>query len=118
MGHYAKVVNSKVVKVIVAEQEYMDTFVDNSPGRWLQASYNTHNGVHSLGGTPLRQNYPGIDWNYDGVADVFYAPQPYDSWNLNTTKWQWEPPVAYPSDGADGIKKYKWEEANQRWVEI
>jgi len=46
MGHYAKVKNGKVVKVIVADASFFDTFVDDSPGKWIQTSYNTRGGVH------------------------------------------------------------------------
>lgn len=46
MGHYAKVVNGKVTKVIVAEASFFDNFVDSSPGKWIQTSYNTRGGVH------------------------------------------------------------------------
>ena len=46
MAHYAKVNNGIVEKVIVAEASYFDTFVDDSPGEWIQTSYNTHAGVH------------------------------------------------------------------------
>ena len=41
MAHYAKILDGKVLKVIVAEQEFIDTMLDTSPGTWLQASYNT-----------------------------------------------------------------------------
>ena len=57
MGHFAKVNNGVVEQVIVAEPEFFDTFVDSSPGQWIQTSYNTHGGVHANGGTPLRKNY-------------------------------------------------------------
>tara|TARA_B110000858_G_scaffold35595_1_gene39890 strand:- start:7200 stop:7733 length:534 start_codon:yes stop_codon:yes gene_type:complete len=46
MGHYAKVNQGKVVKVIVAEASFFNNFVDDSPGTWLQTSYNTRNGIH------------------------------------------------------------------------
>ena len=46
MGHFAKVVDGKVTQVIVAEQEFFNTFVDSSPGTWIQTSYNTRGGVH------------------------------------------------------------------------
>ena len=46
MSHYAKVQNGYVTKVIVAEAEFFDTFVDDSPGEWIQTSYNTRSGVH------------------------------------------------------------------------
>jgi len=114
MGHFAKVVDSKVVQVIVAEPEFFDTFVDSSPGQWLQTSYNTHGNVHKNGGTPLRGNYAGIGYHYDPVADVFYAPQPYASWVLSPLTFLWEAPVAMPADG----KAYEWEEATTSWKEL
>ena len=46
MSHFAKVLDGKVVQVIVAELEFFDTFVDSSPGQWIQTSYNTRGGVH------------------------------------------------------------------------
>ena len=82
MRHYAKVSNGIVQNVIVAEAEFFDTFVDSSPGQWVQTSYNTHGGVHASGGTPLRKNYAGLGYHYDGTG--FYPPQPYPSWIKNT----------------------------------
>ena len=113
MSHFAKVVDGKVTQVIVAEQEFFDTFVDSSPGTWIQTSYNTHGNQHP-NGTPLRGNYAGIGYTYDSVNDVFYAPQPFPSWILNNTTWLWEAPVAYPTDG----KVYKWNESITNWEEI
>ena len=56
MSHFAKVENGIVKEVIVAEPEFFTTFVDTSPGTWLQTSYNTHGNQHTQGGTPLRGN--------------------------------------------------------------
>ena len=114
MGHFAKVVDGKVTQVIVAELEFFDTFVDSSPGTWLQTSYNTRGNQHTNGGTPLRGNYAGIGYTYDQANDVFYAPQPYASWVLNNTSWTWEAPVAMPTDG----KPYKWDEETTSWIEV
>ena len=114
MAHFAKVVDGKVSQVIVAEPEFFDTFVDSSPGAWIQTSYNTIGGQHTQGGTPLRGNYAGIGYTYDQTNDVFYAPQPFASWVLNNTTWTWEAPVAYPTDG----KIYQWDEATTKWVEV
>ena len=113
MGHFAKVVDSKVVSVIVAEPEFFDTFVDSSPGQWIQTSYNTHGGVHANGGTPLRKNYAGIGYTYDAVRDEFIAPQPFASWTLNDDTCLWEAPVAMPADG-----QYVWDEATTSWKEL
>jgi hypothetical protein len=82
MSHFAKVVDGKVTQVIVAEPEFFDTFVDSSPGTWLQTSYNTHGNQHPEG-RPLRGNYAGIGYTYDAVNDVFIAPKPSDTAVLN-----------------------------------
>ena len=89
MSHFAKVVDGKVTQVIVAEPEFFDTFVDSSPGTWIQTSYNTHGNQHPEG-RPLRGNYAGIGYNYDAQNDVFYAPKPSDTAVLNETTWLWE----------------------------
>ena len=120
MAHFAKVLNGKVTQVIVAEPEFFDTFVDSSPGEWIQTSYNTRGGVHygqdgnPDGGVALRGNYAGIGFTYDRTNDVFYAPSPFPSWTLNNTTWTWEAPVAYPTDG----KIYQWNEETKNWVEV
>jgi len=114
MSHYAKVLNGIVQQVIVAEADFFNTFVDTSPGEWIQTSYNTLGGVHLLGGTPLRGNYAGIGYIYDREHDVFYAPQPFPSWTLNKTTWNWESPVPYPSDDI----RYAWDETTKTWVTI
>ncbi len=113
MAHYAKVNNGIVEKVIVAEAEFFDTFVDSSPGTWVQTSYNTVENTHSEGGTPLRKNYATIGFTYDLVRDAFYAPKPYNSWTLNEDTCQWQAPVVYPDDG----KNYGWDEATTNWEE-
>ena len=120
MSHFAKVCGGKVTQVIVAEKEFFDTFVDSSPGEWIQTSYNTRGGVHygpdgqPDGGEALRGNYAGIGYTYDAQNDVFYAPQPFASWTLNNTTWLWEPPVAYPDDG----QIYMWDEATVSWKPV
>jgi|SRR6056300_1273839 hypothetical protein len=120
MAHFAKVLNGVVTKVIVAEPEFFETFVDSSPGRWIQTSYNTRGGVHyePNSNTPsedqskaLRKNYGGKGWMYDYTNDAFYEPKPFDSWTLNEETFLWESPVAYPTDGGD----YTWNEETTSW---
>jgi hypothetical protein len=121
MSNYAKVLNAQVLEVIVADASFFDTFVDTSPGTWIQTSYNTRGGVYYLpnSNTPspdqskaLRANYAGIGYTYDQVNDVFYAPQPYPSWTISAPTWLWEAPVPYPTDGGN----YTWDEATLSWV--
>ena len=119
MAHYAKVKNGKVVNVIVAEPEFFETFIDDTPGEWVQTSYNTVGGVHKLGGTPLRKNFAGVGYTYDKTRDAFIPQKPFASWVLNETTCLWEPPIVKPTTG-----NYEWNEElyqsdnTQGWVEV
>ena len=123
MSHFAKVnKNTGIVeRVIVAEPEFFETFVDSTPGTWIQTSYNTRGGVHyTKTGKPsadqkkaLRKNYAGLGYTYDKVRDAFIPPQPHASWTLNEDTCLWEPPVEYPSDG----KLYVSNESSKSWDE-
>ena len=104
MAHYAKVKNGIVEKVIVAEAEFFDTFVDESPGEWIQTSYTGS----------IKKNYASIGDIYDKTRDAFYTQQPYPSWTLVEATCQWTAPVAYPDDG----KHYGWDEDTTNWVEV
>ena len=100
MAHFAKIVNNKVTQIIVAEKEY----IDKLDGEWVQTSYNKN----------IRKNFASVGGVYDKSADAFYLSQPYTSWKLNTTSYEWEAPSSYPSDG----KKYTWDESKTSWVEM
>jgi hypothetical protein len=125
MGHFAKVVNGIVTQVIVAEPEFFDTFVDSSPGEWIQTSYNTRGGVHyePNSNTPsedqskaLRKNYAGIGFTYNREADAFYEPKPYPSWQLNAETGQWHAPTEAPQ--ATETYYYRWDEPSVSWVRV
>lgn len=110
MTHFAKVSNGVVVQVIVAEPEFFQTFVDTSPGEWIQTSYNTHGGQHPEG-RPLRKNYAGIGFTYDRTRDAFIPPKPYASWTLNEETCMWDAPTPMPTNGV-----YTWDETTTSWV--
>jgi hypothetical protein len=123
MGHFAKVSNGIVTRVIVAKADFFNNFVDDSPGKWIQTSYNTRGGVHYAPNTnepsadqskALRKNYAGIGYAYDTTKDAFIPPQPFNSWTLNEDTCLWNSPVSYPSDG----KMYKWNEEIVNWEVI
>ena len=123
MGHFAKVSNGIVTRVIVAEADFFNNFVDDSPGQWIQTSYNTRGGVHYQPNTnepsedqskALRKNYAGIGYSYDNTKDAFIPPQPFSSWTLNEDTCLWDSPVPYPTDD----KLYKWNEEILNWEEV
>jgi len=117
MAHFAKLdQNNVVVEVVVvsnnellqdgveSEEKGIQFIVDWSGGytNWKQTSYNGS----------IRKNYAGIGFTYDPTRDAFIAPQTFPSWTLNEDTCQWEPPIAYPTDGPI----YHWDEATTSWV--
>jgi len=129
MASFAKIgLNSKVIEVLSVhndvlkdaggiEQEVLGIdFLTKLTGWsiWKQTSYNTHGGVHTLDGTPLRKNHAGIGYKYDKDRDAFISPKPFPSWTLNEDTCNWEAPVVFPDDG----KRYSWNEETTSWDEI
>jgi len=110
-----------VSTVIGADQ----SFIDTNPGYWVLTDYNSYGNVHFADSPPaaphtpdglpaIRANFAGIGFTYDKTNDVFYGPQPYPSWVLNTSTWLWEAPIAMPlTDGP-----YKWEESTKSWIKV
>ena len=117
--HFAEIDENNIVKrVIVAEQDFIDSGAVGDSSNWIQTSYNTRGGIHYTpdsdepdGGIALRKNFAGIGYTYDSDKDAFYASQPYPSWLLNEDSCQWESPIPRPDDD----KRYKWNEENQSW---
>ena len=115
MSHFAQIdENNIVTQVIVIEQDVVDTGLFGDPASWIQTSYNTHGGVHSQGGTPLRKNYAGIGYTYDSTRDAFIPPKPFNSWTLNEETCLYEAPIPMPNDD----KMYRWDEETTSWIEI
>lgn len=104
MGIYAKVNNGIVEKVIVANEDFFDTFVDDTAGTYIETKEDGS----------IRKNYAGIGFSYDATRDAFIPPQPFTSWVINETTCLWECPVAYPDDG----NMYEWNETDQQWDEV
>ena len=128
MAHWAELdKNNLVLRVTVGNNNDIDEgyqwIIDNLGGRWVKTSYNTHLGVHTLGGTPLRKNYAGIGYYYNEELDAFIPPKPegMNSWILNEDKGIWEPPIPYPlvqiEDRLIFNSIYVWDESSLLWIE-
>tara|TARA_Y100000310_G_scaffold256503_1_gene264322 strand:- start:267 stop:686 length:420 start_codon:yes stop_codon:yes gene_type:complete len=120
MSHFAQIdENNIVIKVLVIEQEEIDTGNWGDPNTWIQTSYNTRGGVHYTpnsagvpdGGVALRKNYAGVGYGYDEERDAFIPPQPYPSWLVDEDTCIWKAPVSQPDDG----KSYDWNESELTW---
>lgn len=137
MGHYAKVLNNKVIQVLVADSDFMAGYIDTSPGTWLKTSYNTSGGKHytidSNGDQTytilsdrqdkaIRKNFAGIGFNYDPVKDAFYSDPPFDSWVLDSDTYCWKAPITNPHDPDksywhEGDKEFKLFTKPENWVD-
>ena len=130
MASFAKIgLNSKVIEVLaVNNNELKDSngveqevngidFLTKLTGWavWKQTSYNTHGGVHSSGGTPLRKNHAGIGYTYDENRDAFIPPKPYTSWVLNESTCLWQAPVTMPATELEENQYYSWNESIVNW---
>jgi len=116
MAHFTYMDSNNIVErtVVVMDSKILDENGDeseavgiawlqsrgwNESGKyWKQCSYNTVEGVHRLGGTPFRKNYPQEGWTYNASADAFNPPKPFASWILNGTTGRWNAPIAVPAD--------------------
>ena len=104
MSHFAEINSDNIVqRVIVAEQNIINSGIVGDSFNWVQTSYNGN----------FRKNYAGKGYTYDKVRDAFIAPQPYPSWTLVEATCQWESPTPMPTDD----KMYTWDEETTNWVE-
>ena len=110
MAHYAFLDENNLVTEVITgidETELIEgldteTWYGNFRGQVCKrTSYNGN----------IRNQYAGVLFSYDPVADVFIAPQPYPSWSLDADH-NWQPPTPRPQ----GLSCY-WDEETLSWVE-
>lgn len=120
MAHFAQIDSDNIVTqvIVINNDDILDSSNNESEAigitvcksihgastNWVQTSYNGN----------FRKNYAGIGFEYDSTRDAFIPPKLFDSWVLNETTCRWDPPVAYPTDGA----LYEWDEATTSWQTI
>lgn len=110
MAHFAQIDdNNVVIQVLVVpnEEEHRgEEFLSNDlglGGRFIQTSYNGN----------IRKMFAGIGYTYNETLDIFLPPKPFESWVLNETLGQWDPPVERPI--VDEDKATIWNEDTQTW---
>ena len=101
-------------------QQFLERLFSWPASMWVQTSYNTSQGIHRLGGTPLRGNYAGIGHIWDEDNNIFYMKKPHASWVLNTTTATWHSPIGDAPDDLTNEELairtyYDWNEADQSW---
>tara|TARA_B100000287_G_scaffold11367_1_gene11483 strand:- start:2389 stop:2715 length:327 start_codon:yes stop_codon:yes gene_type:complete len=102
MSRYAKILNGEVKQIIQADEDFMKTFVDSSPGTWV----------------PVKDDQnPSIDGGlYDAELNLFSPLRQYQSHTWDKSKNEWVPPVECPplSDLKEG-ERYEWNEDKKDW---
>jgi len=103
MSHFAEINSNGIVqRVIVAEQDFINSGLVGDSFNWIQTSYNNN----------FRKQFAGTGFTWDKTNEVFVTPKPYASWTLDGNH-DWQPPTAMPDDG----KKYIWNEGTTSWDE-
>lgn len=118
MAHYAQIDKSGIVtRVIVADQEFIDSGSVGDPSTWIQTDPDTYGGVHKGEGTPIRKNYAGAGYIYNKEKDAFVQPKPekFQSFVLDEVSCQYKPPVTKPIPTNGEI--YIWDEPSVSWKE-
>ena len=125
MAHFAEINDSNIVQRVIVVSNSNTADADGneveaigiafckallgSDTNWVQTSYH-----HKI-----RCRYGAKGMKYDATNDVFYEQQPYASWTLNTSTWEWEAPVALPDDAVDNdthFVGYTWDEDTRSWT--
>ena len=125
MSHFAEVNDDNIVtRVIVVEQDYIDSGRLGDPSTWIKTSYNTNQGVHYVAhsnGIPsedqtkaLRKNFAGLGMTYDVTRDAFIQNKMFESWIFNEFTCDYDPPTPMPEDGIT----YEWDEETLSWVVV
>ena len=104
MSHFAEIKDGIVQRVIVAEQNFINSGAVGDSFNWVQTSYNNN----------FRKNFAGIGYTYDADRDAFIPPKPFASWVLDEDSCLWEAPIPRPDDG----NQYVWNEETQAWDQI
>lgn len=122
MAHYALLDENNIVKQVlyVDNQHTLDENgneseelgiaqckegLNNPNAKLIKTSYSNN----------IRVRYAGIGYIYDENHDAFIPPKPYSSWSLDTTTFEWNPPVAMPSNTPEN-GFYIWNEDSQNWI--
>ena len=101
MSHFAEIDKDGIVlRVIVSEQDFINSGAVGDSFNWVQTSYNNN----------FRNKFAVIGDTYDKTRDAFCSPQLYASWTLDANG-VWQPPSPMPDDG----EAYIWNEDDESW---
>ena len=115
MAHFAKLDSNNIVTEVLVVNNNVLLKADGTESElkgkqclnnllgtatWKQTSYNGN----------FRKQYAGVGFTYDSTKDKFIAPQPYNSWSLDSND-DWQPPTPRP----ESDEFYTWNEQTLTW---
>jgi len=112
MAYYAEIIDNKVERVIVVDNDLevelgeaeTSTWCTNLiGGEWVKTSYNGN----------IRTIFAGIGYEWHSNLDAFIYPAEDVTWTIDTNLKKYVAPIPYPNDG----KEYLWDIGLQDWVE-
>lgn len=97
--------NDVVIRVIVADQAFIDSGAVGDPANWEQTFIDNSQ----------KARYAGKGYKYDRVNNKFKPKKPYDSWSYNETEDKWKAPINVPNKPLNEGEMWLWDEDNENW---
>jgi hypothetical protein len=115
MAHYAFLDKNNIVTEVITGIDETELIEGLTPEIWY-GNFRNQRCIRTSYNANIRKNYASIGGYYDDNFDAFIGAQPYPSWKLNYTTFQWEAPVAMPKDTESYV--WKWSESNKEWIKV
>jgi hypothetical protein len=122
MAKYAKInSNNLVVDLIESDADFVNSLSDGYTYKEsFEHSYDESNNIVAN----VRKIPAGVGMTYDPDNDAFIPEKPYGSWVWNATSWEWDPPIARPTEmetideEAGTITSVFWDEPQGTWAKV
>lgn len=112
MAHYAFLDQNNIVTEVITGIDETEQIEGLSPEIWY-ANFRGQTCKRTSYNGKIRKQFASIGFKYLEDEDIFIAPRPYPSWNLDNF-FNWRAPKQEPTDG----KIYIWNEAAQEWQNL
>lgn len=111
MAHYAFLNDQNIVTEVITGIDETESIDGLDPETWY-GNFRNQKCVRTSYNNRIRKQFAGIGYTYNQENDVFVAPQPFPSWQLDAN-FDWQPPIPYPNEGI-----WQWNESEGNWHAI
>ena len=107
MSYFAELdKNKKVLRVIVADQEFIDSGAVGDPANWTETFMDK----------TTKGKYAGIGDSFDKVKNKFIEQRPFPSWVLDENTDKYKAPREKPTTPILDNEYYYWSEEDEDWI--